>query len=125
MVVETYHVSETHRGMKLELRRSLPAPPSRVFEAFADPSQLCRWWGPAGFTIPSLRFEPRRGESYRIEMQPPEGDAFFLSGEFRAVDPQRRLVFTFRWEKPDPDDLDNLVELSFEEVAGSTEAVMF
>ena len=110
--------------MKLEFQRALPAAPPHVFEAFRDPRRLARWWGPAGFTIPSVRFEPSAGESYRIEMQPPEGEAFFLAGEFRAVEPPHRLAFTFRWEEPDPDDVENLVELAFRDLHGSTEVAL-
>lgn len=54
-------------------------------------------------------------------MQPPEGDAFYLSGDFREVDPPNRLDFTFVWEDPDPDDVANLVELSFRDLGESTE----
>jgi uncharacterized protein YndB with AHSA1/START domain len=92
-----------------------------VFELFMVPRELARWWGPEGFSTPSLDFEPRVGDSYRIEMKPPEGDAFQLTGEFREVDPPARLAFTFRWEPPDPDDVETVVELSFRELDGSTE----
>jgi uncharacterized protein YndB with AHSA1/START domain len=54
-------------------------------------------------------------------MHPPEGDAFYLSGEFREVDAPTRLAFTFAWEEPDPDDVENLVELSFRDLGDSTE----
>jgi len=107
--------------LALEMKRTLPAPPPPVFGAFADPDKLARWWGPAGFTVPSVDFEPRPGRGYRIEMQPPEGDAFHLVGEFREVDPPSRLAFTFVWEPPDPDDVETLVELSFRDLGGSTE----
>ena len=80
--------------LTLELGRRLPAPPPSVWNAFTEPDRLAQWWGPQGFSIPSLRFEPRVGEGYRIEMQPPEGEAFYLAGEFRAVEPPRRLTFT-------------------------------
>jgi uncharacterized protein YndB with AHSA1/START domain len=110
--------------LTLELDRTLPAARSRVFEALSDRDQLASWWGPEGFTIPSLRFEPRTGEGYRIEMQPPEGDAFFLAGEFRAVEPPERLAFTFRWEDPDPDDVENVVELVFGDAGESTELAL-
>jgi uncharacterized protein YndB with AHSA1/START domain len=43
----------------LEMRRTLPAPPDVVFEAFSDSSLLAQWWGPRGFTIPSLDVEVR------------------------------------------------------------------
>jgi uncharacterized protein YndB with AHSA1/START domain len=105
------------------MQRVLSAPPAAVFDAFADPDKLARWWGPAGFTVPSVDFDPRPGGSYRIEMQPPEGEAFHLAGEFREVDPPARLAFTFVWEPPDPDDVETLVELSFRNLGDSTEAL--
>ena len=104
----------------LELKRVLPARRAVVFAAFTDAAELAKWWGPSGFTIPSLDFEPRAGESYRIEMQPPEGEPFHLTGEFREVDPPTRLAFTFVWEPSDPDDLETLVELSFRDLGEST-----
>jgi uncharacterized protein YndB with AHSA1/START domain len=108
-------------GLTLEFKRVLPAAPPEVFRLFADPDELARWWGPAGFTVLSLDFNPVVGSSYRIEMQPPEGDAFYLTGEFREVDPPTRLSFTFVWEPPDPDDVETLVELSFREADDATE----
>jgi uncharacterized protein YndB with AHSA1/START domain len=107
--------------LALEMKRVLPAAPSVAFRAFSDPGQLAGWWGPAGFSVPSLEFNPRAGASYRIEMQPPEGDPFSLTGEFREVDPPVRLAYTFVWEDPDPDDVETLVELSFRDLGGSTE----
>ena len=111
-------------GLTLEMNRPLPAAPSLVFEAFTDPNDLARWWGPEGFSTPSLEFDPRVGESYRIEMQPPEGDAFYLTGEFRVVDPPTRLAFTFRWEDPDPDDVETLAALSFRDLGDSTKVAL-
>ena len=105
----------------LEMTRALPVAPSVVFGAFTEPDELAKWWGPEGFTTPSMEFDPRVGGIYRIEMQPPEGDSFYLTGEFREVDPPARLAYTFIWEPPDPDDVETLVELSFRELGGSTE----
>jgi uncharacterized protein YndB with AHSA1/START domain len=108
----------------LELQRVLPATRSIVFRAVSTSDQLAKWWGPAGFTVPSLEFDPRVGETYRIEMQPPEGDRFYLTGEFREVDPPARLAYTFVWEEPDPDDVETLVALSFRDLGETTEVVM-
>ena len=105
----------------LEIQRVLPAASSVVFGAFTDPDELAKWWGPEGFNIPSLQFQARVAESYRIEMQPPEGDRFYLTGEFRAVDPPARLAYTFVWEDPDSDDVETLVGLSFRDLGESTE----
>ena len=105
----------------LELTRVIPAPRRVVFEAFAGPGELARWWGPAGFSVLSLEFDPRVGEAYRIEMQPPEGEAFHVSGEFREVESPARLAFTFVYDPPDPDDVDTLVELTLEDLGEATE----
>lgn len=97
----------------LHLEKTLTAPPERVFAACVEPGELADWWGPAGFTSPEVELDAREGGRYRITMQPPEGDAFHLSGEFRTVDVPGRLVFTFVWEEPDPDDQETLVTLTF------------
>jgi uncharacterized protein YndB with AHSA1/START domain len=110
--------------LTLEIKRVLGAAPSDVFGAFIAPDELAKWWGPEGFSIPSLDFNPRVGDSYRIEMQPPEGDRFNLTGEFREVEASARLAYTFAWEDPDPDDVENLVELTFRDRGESTEVVL-
>jgi uncharacterized protein YndB with AHSA1/START domain len=110
--------------LTLEIKRLLSAAPSVAFAAFSEPNELAKWWGPQGFTIPSMEFDPRVGTTYRIEMQPPEGDSFYLIGEFRDVDPPARLAFTFEWEDPDPEDVETLVGLSFRDLGGSTEVAL-
>jgi uncharacterized protein YndB with AHSA1/START domain len=94
-----------------------------VFRAHTDPDVLAKWWGPKGFTAPDIELDLRVGGRYRIAMQPPEGDLFYLSGEFREVDPPFRLAYTFVWEDPDPDDVETVVELSFGNLGESTEVV--
>jgi uncharacterized protein YndB with AHSA1/START domain len=108
-------------GLRLEITRTLPAAPRVVFAAFTDPNELAKWWGPEGFTVASLEFSPRVGASYRIEMQPPAADPFYITGEFQAVDAPSRLAFTFVYEPPDPDDVTTVADLSFRDLGGSTE----
>jgi uncharacterized protein YndB with AHSA1/START domain len=103
-------------GLALHLKRVLHAPRSRVFRALTEPNELAKWWGPHGFTSPSIEFDLRVGGSYRIAMQPPEGDLFYLQGEFREVDPPSRLAYTFRWEDPTPDDQETVVTLSLRDL---------
>ena len=108
----------------LHMKRVLPAPRARVFRAFTEPDELAKWWGPKGFTAPSVELDLRLGGNYRIAMQPPDGDLFYLSGEFREVDPPAQLAYTFRWEDPDPDDQETVVTLAFGDLGGSTELVV-
>ena len=110
-----------NEGLALHLRRTVRAPCASVWQALTDPDRLVHWWGPHGFTAPTVDFEPRVGGGYRIEMQPPEGEAFFLTGEFREVDPPSRLSFTFIWDPPDPDDQETLATLVLKDRGDETE----
>jgi uncharacterized protein YndB with AHSA1/START domain len=95
-----------------------------VFAMHTEPKQLARWWGPEGFTAPSVELDLRVGGHYRILMQPPQGDAFFLSGEFREVDAPARLTYTFRYEEPDPEDRETVVTFSLSDLGARTEVVV-
>jgi uncharacterized protein YndB with AHSA1/START domain len=109
----------------LELTRTLPARREIAFAAFRDSERLAQWWGPEGFTIPRVDFSTITGEAYRIDMQPPEGDAFFLHGVFRTVHPPARLSFTFCWDPPNPDDAETLVDLRFEDRGDETDVALW
>lgn len=111
-------------GLLLHLERVLHAPRERVFAACVEPEQLAEWWGPAGFTTSSVDLDARAGGRYRITMQPPDGEAFHLSGGYSEVDPPRRLVYTFEWEEPDPDDQETVVKLSFLDDRDGTKLVL-
>lgn len=105
----------------LELKRTLAVPRPVVFRACTQPGELAKWWGPRGFTVPSVALDLRAGGHYRIAMQPPEGEVFHLSGEFREVQPPSRLAYTFVWEPPAPDDRETVVKMTFEDLGEWTE----
>ena len=111
-------------GLVLRLKRILPAPRAAIYRVLSDPRELAKWWGPRGFTAPRVEFDPRVGGNYRIAMQPPDGDLFYLSGEFREVDPPARLTYTFRWDPPDPDDRQTVVTLLLQDRAERTEVLL-
>src|SRR5262252_2288698 len=99
-------------ALALHFDRVLPTSRDVVFSMFVEPRRFSRWWGPAGFTVNAVQIDPRVGGAFRIEMQPPEGAAFVLSGEYLVVDPPERLAYTFVYDDPDPDDRDTIVTIS-------------
>jgi uncharacterized protein YndB with AHSA1/START domain len=105
--------------LRLHLEKILAVPPERVFAAFGA-EQLRHWWGPIGFAVPHLQFDPVEGSDYRIAMQPPDGDVFHIRGTIRAVEAPGRLNFTFIYEEPDPDDQETLVTVTFEPISRGT-----
>jgi uncharacterized protein YndB with AHSA1/START domain len=111
-------------GLDLQMTRVLPASRARVFEALTEPDQVAKWWGPHGFSAPGVELDVRPGGSYRIAMQPPDGELFHLSGEFREVEPPARLSYTFNWDPPDPDDQETLAAISLEDHNGETQLAL-
>src|SRR5215475_11265232 len=101
---ESWVMDERAGGLVLELKVVVGALRERIFRALTEPAELAKWWGPRGFTTPGIDLDLRVGGGYRFTMQPPGGDPFHLSGEFLEIDPPVRLVYTFCWYEPDPDD---------------------
>jgi uncharacterized protein YndB with AHSA1/START domain len=114
-------MTEDSDALTLHLARVLPASRTLVFRALTEADLLAKWWGPKGFSAPSIELDLGIGAGYRIAMQPPDGALFFLAGEFLEVDPPTRLVSTFRWEDPDPEDRETTVTCSLGNLDKSTE----
>ena len=114
-------MNEQPNGLVLKLRRVVDAPPERIFDLLTEPAEVAKWWGPHGFTTPEIELDLSVGGGYRYTMQPPDGEAFHLSGEFIEIDPPSRLAYTFRWDEPDPDDRETVVTLSLAAVGDATE----
>jgi uncharacterized protein YndB with AHSA1/START domain len=117
-------MSEQPTGLVLRQQHVLDAPPERIFSLMTEPAELAKWWGPHGFTTPEIVLDLSVGGSYRFTMEPPDGEAFHLSGEFLEIDPPGRLVYTFRWEEPDPADRETVVKLSLGGVGDATEVAL-
>jgi uncharacterized protein YndB with AHSA1/START domain len=109
----------------LRVRRRFPAPRDRVFRAWTDPEALRRWWLPRpGVSVPQLELDVREGGRYRIAMKNEKGAVFHLSGTYREVRPPEKLVYTWRWERPDMDIGETVVTVEFRDLGTATEVVL-
>src|SRR5437016_12878326 len=97
----------------LTITRFFKAPCERVFEAFTKKEAIEGWFGPEGFTVPSVAIDVRHGGKYRIEMHSPEGSVHIVSGEFREVRPPEQLAFSWAWLEGAGVGPETLVTLSF------------
>jgi uncharacterized protein YndB with AHSA1/START domain len=117
----------TTAPLALEARRRYPAPPERVFAAFTNPEAVKRWFvDPAeGRFTEEPVLDARPGGRYRFEGEN-GGKKWCVHGEYKEVDPPRRLVFTWLWEDyPNPGDSgDTLVSVDFLDRGGETEVVL-
>jgi glutathione S-transferase len=106
----------------LHLRRSLAAPPARVWSALTDPAELAGWFWP-----PSLRpravTDARPGGEFRVEGKPGAAYDLIVAGRYEAVQAPNRLVFTWHWENVEADDAEatqTLVTIELSPVDGAT-----
>ena len=72
--------------------RVLSHTPEQVFEAFARPERLARWWGPSGFTNTFEVFEFRPGGRWKYVMHGPNGANFQNESVFVELDAPSTLV---------------------------------
>ena len=79
----------------------IDAPRALVFQAWTDPEQIARWWGPKGFITVDYDMDVRPGGAYRFRMRSPEGTDHRKRGVYREIVAPERIVFTFAWEEPD------------------------
>ncbi|PTT62390.1 SRPBCC family protein [Arthrobacter sp. HMWF013] len=117
-------MTEQTGGLVLNLECTLAAPPERAFRMLTEASELVKWWGPHGFIIPAADVNLVVGGRYRFRMTPPDGEPFHLSGEYLEIDPPWRLVYTFNWEEPTPDDGETVVDLSLGSAGSGTRLVL-
>lgn len=116
--------TEETGGLVLNLEYTLAALPEEIFIMLTESTEVVKWWGPHGFAIPQAEVNLVVGGSYRFTMTPPDGEPFHLSGEFMEIDPPWRLVYTFRWEEPTPDDRETVVDLSLGGTGEGTRVVL-
>ena len=80
----------------LTLVRRLEASPARVFAAWTDPAQVVQWMGPDDDVIRAEN-DVRVGGRYRIVMRAPDGEEHDVSGVYREIVADTKLVFTWAW----------------------------
>jgi uncharacterized protein YndB with AHSA1/START domain len=81
----------------LNLSRYFQAPREWVYSAWIEPEKMMRWYGPAGAQTLLAESDPRVGGRYRVLMRTPDGKEHDVSGVFREVVPNAKLVFTWTW----------------------------
>lgn len=79
---------------EVKITRVFNAPKRLVWQAWSDPRHLMKWWGPKDFTSPACRIDFKVGGTYLFCMESSEGQKYWSTGKFLAIEPQDRIVFT-------------------------------
>lgn len=83
--------------VELEFVRTYNAARQLVWDAWTDPDQMARWWGPRGVTTPreSIELDLRRGGRVAFDMvDDATGTRYRNSGTILELEPPVRLVWS-------------------------------
>jgi uncharacterized protein YndB with AHSA1/START domain len=81
----------------LTLERRFDAPPARLFSAWTEPKKLAQWFCHVGSDLLLAESDARVDGRYRFVMRTPSGEEHDVSGTFREVVADRKLVFSWAW----------------------------
>lgn len=81
---------KTMAGRELVITRFFDAPREMVWDAWTDPEQIVKWWGPHGFTLTVDEMDVRPGGVWKSTMHGPDGTEYLNDSVFTdVVKPQR------------------------------------
>ncbi len=104
----------------LDLARSYPVAPEKVWRAWTEPEAIKRWFGPGGFDPVSVaELDVRVGGRFRICFGGPDGNEHEVTGQYKEVVPNRKLVFTWTWPRTTPE-RESVVTIVFEKTPQGT-----
>jgi uncharacterized protein YndB with AHSA1/START domain len=86
------------RDDELLIRRWFDAPASNVFRIWSARDEIMRWWGPKDFTCTHFDMDFRAGGKWRACIRSEAYGDSWMSGEYRQIEPNRRIAFSFAWE---------------------------
>lgn len=81
-------------NLTLTLVANFDAPIGRVWELWADPRKLERWWGPPGYPATFEEHDLNPGGRVTYFMTGPEGEKYHGWWQIRAADPPTSLELT-------------------------------
>jgi uncharacterized protein YndB with AHSA1/START domain len=81
----------------LTLKRWLNATPEKVYAAWAQPAKLMQWFGPDSGAVTRAELDLRVGGRYVVVFHTEDGEEHHVSGVYREVVRDEKLVFTWAW----------------------------
>ena len=107
---------------KIEINRVYDAPVKAVWDAWTDPIQAAKWWGPRGFTLTTHSKELKPGGIWHYTMHGPDGVDYPNKAVYLEVEKHSRLVYDHGGYDDKPPMF--RVTVNFSEVKGKTKMEM-
>src|SRR5437868_13500673 len=81
------------KSNEIKITRIYDAPVKAVWDAWTDPKQAAKWWGPRGFTLTTHRKDLRVGGSWDYTMHGPDGTDYPNKTKYFEVEECSKLVY--------------------------------
>src|SRR6201991_4759795 len=78
---------------EIQIIRVYDAPVKAVWEAWTDPAQVAKWWGPRGFTLTTHSKDLRVGGHWHYTMHGPDGTDYVNTTKYFEVEEQKKLAY--------------------------------
>lgn len=111
-----------NKSNELKISRIYDAPVKVVWDAWTDPEQVAKWWGPRGFTLTTHNKDFKVGGIWHYTMHGPDGTDYPNKTVYHEIEKYSRLVY----DHGGYDDRPPLfrVSVQFAEVKGKTKMDM-
>jgi uncharacterized protein YndB with AHSA1/START domain len=113
---------EKSEDLKVEIRRVIKAPRSRVFASWTTPELMQRWFAPREMRLANASADLRIGGEYRIEMRGVDNAEYVATGVYRKIVPNELLSFT--WGAGCDPGKETLVTITFRDFEHGTELIL-
>ena len=78
----------------ITIERIFDAPRAKVWEAWTTPELIKQWWGPEGFSAPSIKVDLRVGGKFLTTMSAKDKSASFdFEGMYSAVEENKLIEY--------------------------------
>jgi len=118
---------------QVTLEKIVDASPERVWQAWTDPQELKKWWGPNDVSIPECEVDVRVGGRFYIVMEageamgPYKGTLWPMEAKFTAVEPHTKLAYSAEaWTEGMKEEMtiEQETEITFAEEGGKTKVTV-
>ena len=83
-----------------EISRVFDASRDKVWKAWTEVERLKHWWGPKGFTVKSLKNDPRPGGTMHYCLAAPDDSEIWGKFAYKEVVKEKKLIFINSFSDP-------------------------
>ncbi len=119
-------IFDTPSDREITMSRTFDAPRRLVWQAFTDPNHISKWLlGPDGWTMPVCEVDLRKGGKWHFVWRKSDGAEMAMTGEYREVSPNERLVNSETWGEGWPETTNTHVLLEKNGKTHMTQTILY